>query len=56
VAEATGRKTVRGETVLGQNSYGIYDLERFGMENDNEIFHATGEPYGLIEGTVERAG
>jgi urate oxidase len=31
-----------------------YDLERFGLENDNEIFHATTEPYGLIEGTLER--
>lgn len=31
-----------------------YDLERFGLENDNEVFHATTEPYGLIEGTVER--
>ena len=31
-----------------------YDLERFGIENDNEIFWATDEPYGLIEGTVER--
>jgi len=34
----------------------LYDLERFGMENNNEIYHATSEPYGLIEGTVERAG
>ena len=33
----------------------LYDLGRFGMENQNEIFHATNEPYGLIEGTVERA-
>ncbi len=32
----------------------LYDLKRFGMENNNEIFHATNEPYGLIEGTVER--
>ena len=32
----------------------LYDLSRFGMENDHEIFHATDEPYGLIEGTVER--
>ena len=32
----------------------LYDLERFGLENENEIFHATNEPYGLIEGTVER--
>jgi urate oxidase len=34
----------------------LYDLERFGMENEGEIFHATSEPYGLIEGFVERAG
>ena len=33
----------------------LYDLSRFGLENDNEIFHATNEPYGLIEGTVQRA-
>ena len=33
----------------------LYDLARFGLENDNEIFHATNEPYGLIEGTVERS-
>jgi len=33
----------------------LYDLERFGLENKNEIFQATDEPYGLIEGTVERS-
>jgi urate oxidase len=33
----------------------LFDLSRFGMENDHEIFHATTEPYGLIEGTVERS-
>jgi urate oxidase len=31
-----------------------YDLGRFGMENEGEIFHASAEPYGLIEGTVQR--
>ncbi len=31
-----------------------YDLGRFGMENDNEVFHATQDPYGQIEGWVER--
>src|SRR5215212_1422893 len=31
-----------------------YDLSRFGVENESEIFWATDEPYGLIEGTVER--
>jgi len=33
----------------------LYDLARFGIENDHEVFLATDEPYGLIEGTVERA-
>jgi urate oxidase len=32
----------------------LVDLGRFGLANNNEIFHATTEPYGLIEGTVER--
>jgi urate oxidase len=32
----------------------LYDLSRFGLENDNEIFQATEEPYGLMEGTVQR--
>ena len=31
-----------------------YDLERFGIPNDNEIFHATHHPYGQIEAWVER--
>jgi len=33
----------------------LYDLSRFGLDNPNEIFHATTEPYGLIEGAVERS-
>jgi urate oxidase len=33
----------------------LYDLGRFGMTNEQEIFHASSEPWGLIEGTVERA-
>jgi urate oxidase len=32
----------------------IYNLERFGIENNKEIFHATQDPYGQIEGWVER--
>ena len=32
----------------------LYDLARFGIDNDNSVFHASAEPYGLIEGTVER--
>lgn len=30
------------------------DLTRFGMENRNEVFVATSEPYGLIEATLRR--
>jgi urate oxidase len=34
----------------------VYDLARFGLENDNEVFHADDRPYGLIEATVRRDG
>jgi urate oxidase len=32
----------------------LYNLQRFGMANQQQIFHADAEPYGLIEGWVER--
>lgn len=32
-----------------------YNLARFGLENNGEIFHVDPEPYGLMEGWVERA-
>jgi len=32
----------------------IYDLDRFDIENNNEVFHADDRPYGLIEATVCR--
>jgi urate oxidase len=32
----------------------LYDLGRFDIDNPNVVFHASAEPYGLIEGTVER--
>ena len=32
-----------------------YNLERFGIENNGEILHATQDPYGQIEGWVERS-
>lgn len=31
-----------------------FNLAPFGIDSRDEIFHATAEPYGLIEGTVER--
>jgi len=32
----------------------LYDLARFGIENDNEVFHADDRPYGLIQASVIR--
>jgi len=32
----------------------LVNFAPFGMENDNEIFVATDDPYGVIEGTVSR--
>jgi urate oxidase len=34
----------------------LVDLEPFGLTNDNEVYVAADRPYGLIEGTVLRAG
>ena len=34
----------------------LYDLGRFGIDNLNEVFVPTSEPYGLIEATVLRDG
>jgi urate oxidase len=31
-----------------------FDVSRFGVRDRGEVFHATSEPYGLIEGTVDR--
>ena len=33
----------------------LVDLSPFGLDNPNEIFVATSEPYGLIEATVRRS-
>lgn len=32
-----------------------YDLQRFGIENNGEVYHAADRPYGLIHATVQRA-
>lgn len=34
----------------------VVDLAPFGLENPNEVFYAADRPYGLIEGTILRAG
>jgi urate oxidase len=32
----------------------LVDLSPFGMTNENEVFVATDEPFGLIEATIRR--
>ena len=32
----------------------MFDLERFGMTNEGEVFYGTDSPFGVIEGTVAR--
>jgi urate oxidase len=34
----------------------LVDLTPFGLDNPNEIFVATDQPYGLIEATIRRSG
>lgn len=35
--------------------YLLFDLEKLGLSNDNDIFIPTDEPFGLIEATVKRS-
>jgi urate oxidase len=48
-------EVIRIRLSLPNKHHLLYDLERFGIANPGEIFHASAEPYGLIEGTVERS-
>jgi len=32
----------------------LYDIERFGLDNSGEVFHADDRPYGLIQATIAR--
>ncbi len=34
--------------------YLLFNLGQFGMENNNEIFIPTDEPFGLIEAVIKR--
>jgi urate oxidase len=43
-------------TLIMPNQHRILvDLRPFGLDNANEVFLATGEPYGTITGTLQRA-
>jgi urate oxidase len=34
----------------------LVDLKPFGLDNPNEVFVATDQPFGLIEATIRRSG
>jgi len=48
-------ETVKEISLVMPNKHHIlFNLEQFGMENNNEIFIATDEPYGYITGTLRK--
>ena len=40
--------------VMPNKHHILFNLEQFGMTNENDVFIATDEPYGYITGTVAR--
>jgi urate oxidase len=40
--------------VMPNKHHILFNLEQFGMDNNNEVFIATDEPFGYISGTVSR--
>lgn len=56
-AVLSGFPLVKEITLKMPNKHHIlFNLQPFGLENNNEIFIATEEPYGYITGTVVREG
>lgn len=53
-ALAADEQVVELRLSLPNRHHFVVDLERFGLENDNEIFRVEDRPYGLIEGQVLR--
>ncbi|MBK8552636.1 MAG: urate oxidase [Ignavibacteria bacterium] len=58
----TGRNVIEKLTEVKEISlsmpnkhYLLFNLEQFGMKNNNEIFIPTDEPFGLIEATITRS-
>jgi len=58
---AIGEAILAGEPAIKEvrlslpNNHHLHvDLGRFGVADQREVFHASAEPYGLIEGTIRR--
>lgn len=52
IADQPGIGEIR--LALPNQHHFVVDLTPFGLANDNEVFHASDRPYGLIEGSVRR--
>ncbi len=50
------RRSSRCASTLPNRHHFLVDLTPFGLDNPNAVYHAADRPYGLIEGTVLRAG
>jgi urate oxidase len=48
------REVERIHLTLPNRHHLPFDVSRFGVQDRGEVFHATTEPFGLIEATVER--
>ncbi len=60
---AMGKEMIAAQPTIGEVRFSlpnkhhfVVDLSHFGLENNNEVFHAADRPYGLIEGTIHRDG
>ena len=49
-----GKAVLEAYDIIAEVHHFRYDLERFGIANDNEVFHADDRPYGLIQASVTR--
>jgi urate oxidase len=53
---AARREVAEVRLSLPNKHHFLVDLDPFGLDNPGEVFYAADRPYGLIEGTVCRAG
>ena len=54
-ALASCRDIVEITLTMPNRHHLLVDLTPFGLDNPNEVFVATGQPFGLIEATVRRS-
>jgi urate oxidase len=62
-AYAMGTALIQSQSEIGEVRFALpnrhhyaVDLTPFGLDNENEVFHADDRPYGLIEAAIRRTG